>query len=205
MLVTFENVSKKYNREIIFKNLSYVFKTGQSYAITGPNGSGKSTLLQVISGFVRQSSGDVAYELHGKPLEVEDLYKHLSIATPYLELVEEFTLMEMINFHFKFKKPALQPEEILSRAYLTDARDKQIKKFSSGMKQRLKLALTLFTDSSLILLDEPTSNLDEQGTEWYKEQISSLISDDKTIIIASNQKYEYDFCDEVIDIIKYKS
>ncbi|MEP2770796.1 MAG: ABC transporter ATP-binding protein [Fulvivirga sp.] len=200
MQIDLKNISKRFNQELIFKNLTLSLDTGGKYAITGPNGSGKSTLLQVISGYVRPSSGEIAYN-KGK-VDIEEAYANISIAAPYLELIEEFTLEEAIDFHFKFKKPLATKEELLNISYLAEARAKQVKKFSSGMKQRLKLALAFYSDCPLLLLDEPTSNLDVKGTNWYKRQIDKM--ENKTIIVASNQPDEYTFCDNTIDIMKYK-
>lgn len=200
MRIDLKNISKRFNQELIFKNLSLSLEPGGSYAITGPNGSGKSTLIQVISGYVRPSSGEIAYDEGA--IEIEDAYTNISIAAPYLELIEEFTLEEAIDFHFKFKKPLATKDDLLGISYLGEARAKQIKKFSSGMKQRLKLALAFYSDCPALLLDEPTSNLDEKGTTWYKEQIDKM--DNKTIIVASNQQDEYTFCSNIVDIMKYK-
>mgnify|MGYP001079560133 CR=1 FL=1 len=200
MQIDLKNISKRFNQELIFKNLSYSFETGKKYAITGPNGSGKSTLLQVISGYTRPSEGELLYGAGA--IEVEEAYKNLSIAAPYLELVEEFTLNEAIDFHFKFKAPLLSKAEFLDVSYLNNAKDKQVSKFSSGMKQRLKLALAFYSDCPILLLDEPTTNLDKQGAKWYQDQIEKV--NDKTIIIASNQPNEYTFCSEVIDITAFK-
>lgn len=200
MQVDLKNISKRFNQELIFKNLSYSFKSGSKYAITGPNGSGKSTLIQVISGYVRPSAGEIAYA-EGN-IDVEDVFTNISIAAPYLELVEEFTLDEAIDFHFKFKQPLVSKSDLLEISYLGDAKDKQVKKFSSGMKQRLKLALAFYSDCPLLLLDEPTSNLDEKGAQWYHEQI--LRQENKTILIASNQTAEYSFCEKIVNIMDFK-
>lgn len=200
MQVDLKNISKRFNQELIFKNLSYSFKSGSKYAITGPNGSGKSTLIQVISGYVRPSAGEIAYA-EGN-IDVEDVFTHISIAAPYLELVEEFTLDEAIDFHFKFKQPLVSKPDLLEISYLGDAKDKQVKKFSSGMKQRLKLALAFYSDCPLLLLDEPTSNLDEKGAQWYHEQIQK--QKNKTILIASNQPTEYSFCEKIVNIMDFK-
>lgn len=200
MQVDLKNISKRFNQELIFKNLSYSFKSGSKYAITGPNGSGKSTLIQVISGYVRPSAGEIAYA-EGN-IDIEDVFTHISIAAPYLELIEEFTLAEAIDFHFKFKQPLVSKSDLLEISYLGDAKDKQVKKFSSGMKQRLKLALAFYSDCPLLLLDEPTSNLDEKGGQWYHEQI--LRQENKTILIASNQPAEYSFCEKTVNIMDFK-
>ncbi len=204
MEITLENLSKKYHREWVFKNLNLKLLSGESYAITGPNGSGKSTLIQVIAGAMLPSSGKIAYQNH-QEIPAEEIYQHLSFASPYLELVEEFTLVEFLEFHFKFKevKKGMSVVDIVAETYLIDAKDKYIKNFSSGMKQRLKLALCFFSQSSIILLDEPTSNLDEKGIDWYKSHVQNDLSS-KLVMIASNQKEEYAHCDTIVNINDYK-
>lgn len=200
MKITLDQISKRYNRERVFHNLTYSFEENK-YAITGPNGSGKSTLLQIISGYKMPTEGTLKYELH-KEIPVDEIYKYLSITTPYLELIEEFTLEESLKFHFKFKEPIIPLEKITDIAYLRGAENKQIKNFSSGMKQRLKLALAFYSKSHIMLLDEPTSNMDEQGIKWYLDQINLI--NDRTIIIASNQSVEYNFCANRINILDYQ-
>lgn len=204
MEIALENLSKKYHREWIFKNINTKLISGKSYAITGPNGSGKSTFIQVIAGALIPSSGNIIYQ-NGQNIPVEDVYQHLSFASPYLELIEEFTLTEFLQFHFKFKsiKTGMDINDIIEVTYLNDARNKYIKNFSSGMKQRLKLALCFFAETPIILLDEPTSNLDEKGINWYKDHIQNNTSN-KLVIIASNQKEEYTHCNSIININDYK-
>ncbi len=204
MEITLENLSKKHHREWIFKDLNLKLFSGESYAITGPNGSGKSTFIQVIAGALLPTSGKITYKNH-QDIPAEEVYQYLSFASPYLELIEEFTLVEFLEFHFKFKiiKDGMNTNDVMVEAYLEDAKNKYIKNFSSGMKQRLKLALCFFSQSSIILLDEPTSNLDEQGINWYKKQIMSSTAG-KLVVIASNQKEEYAHCDSVIKIGDYK-
>jgi len=203
MDITLENIGKQFNGEFIFKNVDITFKSGGSYAITGANGSGKSTLLQVVSGYLRPSTGQINYGTES--IEAENIFTKISYTSPYLELIEEFTLNELINFHFKFKKAKYSHEEFLEKSYLKSAQDKYIKHFSSGMKQRLKLSLALFSHSDIMFLDEPTTNLDTQGVDWYLQTIKSInTNSDKTILIASNQRHEYEFCDKEISIEKYK-
>ena len=204
MKIVLENISKKYNRTWIFKDVNYSFETGKSYAILGSNGSGKSTLLQVISGFQSQSKGDIYY-LDGNDIKVipENFYTHISMAAPYMELPEEFTLREMIIFHSKFKKSKFTVDEILEMLEMEKEKDKEIKDFSSGMKQRLKIGLALFFDSSIVLLDEPATNLDAKATEWYRSMVKKH-TEGKTVIISSNQEIEYDFCENHLLIEDYK-
>lgn len=204
MEITLNNLSKKYHHEWIFKNLNKKFTAGNSYAIVGPNGSGKSTLVQVMSGALLPSSGQIAYR-DTDDISPDEIYKYLSFASPYLELIEEFTLTEFLQFHFKFKtiQSGLNTNDLIHEMYLDKAKNKYIKNFSSGMKQRLKLGLCFFAQTPIILLDEPTSNLDQIGVEWYKSLIG-LTNPEKIVIIASNQKEEYEHCNEIIDIKDYK-
>ena len=205
MNIEVTGLGKKFQRNWIFRNLDYHFQSSKSYAVTGHNGSGKSTFLQVLVGFIPANEGDVAFKKDDAVITPEESIIHFDIITPYLELVEEFTLDEFLNFHFKFKslKTGFSIDDFVEKIYLTKDRDKEIKYYSSGMKQRLKLGLGLFSKSSVLLLDEPTTNLDEQGTQWYLENIKEVLNE-KLVIISSNQKHEYEFCVEVINIPDYK-
>lgn len=203
MKITLKNLEKRFNHEKVFTNLNYQFCSGHAYALVGHNGSGKSTLLQIIAGYMLPSKGDLLYE-NEQPLPVEEIYQYLTIATPYLELIEEFTLKELLQFHFSYKQPRenISINKIMELAYLEDAENKFVKNFSSGMKQRLKLALAFFSDSRIVLLDEPTSNLDKKGFNWYLEQIQKIKNE--LIIIASNEPKEYNFCQETVQLENFK-
>jgi len=204
MQITLTNTGKRYNREWIFRHVDYVFTPGNSYAITGPNGSGKSTLLQVIAGAVQHSEGNIEYQDKTGSIGTVDAYKQLSIATPYLELIEEMTAAELLNFQSKFKEFSKPVADMLAEVSLHHAAHKQIRYFSSGMKQRLKLAQAFFSHSQVLLLDEPTTNLDADGIELYRQLINKHAAG-KLIIVSSNDKAEYEFCKEVISISNYKS
>ena len=205
MKIILENIGRRFNQEWVFKSLSYTLEPEQSYAILGSNGSGKSTLLQLIAASLSSSEGKINYEIGGKKLELEDVYQYLSLAAPYLELIEEFTLEEQIDFHFQFKKylPGINKESLLNALALKGAEHKAIKYFSSGMKQRVKLALAVFSDTPLLLLDEPTSNLDEQGITWYRSLISQY-GVNRTLVVCSNQQHEYDYCTHQLQLADYK-
>jgi ABC-type multidrug transport system ATPase subunit len=199
------DLSKRFNREWIFKGLNYSFTSGSTYAITGPNGSGKSTLLQVLWGQVPPTSGKLFYRSSGKEIELENLHHHLAIATPYMDLIDEFTLMEQLKFHFSLRKIryGLTLSEAIERMYLTTAQDKVIGNFSSGMKQRVKLGLAFYTESDIVFLDEPGTNLDRQAFGWYLDELGSLPKDIISII-ASNQPTEYPENASKIDILSCK-
>lgn len=200
--ILLDAVGKRYNREWIFKKFDYRIESGKAYAIVGGNGSGKSTLLQTIAGSILHSTGTITYQADGK--NIEDSYKYISIATPYMELIEEMTAREFLNFHGSFTRLILSNEEILAAVQLQDAADKQVRYFSSGMKQRLKLAQAFFSNTPVLLLDEPTTNLDEQGVQCY-EQLIKDHTKNRIVIVGSNVEREYKFCTELINMADYKN
>lgn len=205
MKIKVENLSKRFNREWIFKDLSFQFTPENTYAIVGPNGSGKSTLLQILWGQLIPSQGNLMYETNGSVLPQEEVFKYISIATPYMDLIDEFTLQEMIHFHFKFKRSRnnLSISELLEIFELSHAKDKTVANFSSGMRQRLKLGLALYSQGSALFLDEPTTNLDKKSIAWYWHQLNNLPKE-ILVVIASNQEQEYPPTAEKIDILNYK-
>ena len=208
MKISLTNAGKRYNRDWIFRNISYQFNTGHSYAITGSNGSGKSTLLQAIGGALVLTEGTVSYQTPAAPdkmLEPDLAYLHLSIAAPYLELIEEMTATELLEFHRQFKPfiSGFHPAQILSIVGLEKAAHKQIRYYSSGMKQRVKLAQAIFSDVSLILLDEPCTNLDKEGIALYQQLIQEYCGN-RMVIVSSNDLAEYGFCQEIIRMSDYK-
>lgn len=203
--ISVHQLGKKFNREWIFRNFSRSFQSGEVYAVTGPNGSGKSTLMQILWGQMPPSTGVVKYNIFGKDISQEDFYKHVAIATPYLDLIEEFTLGEQLRFHFRLKtrRYSMTESEIMERMYLTHARDKQLSNFSSGMKQRVKLALAFFSEADVIFLDEPGTNLDSTAFDWYTRELQAL-PPECLVFIASNQPSEYPANAQKIDIMSLK-
>ncbi|WP_026902856.1 ABC transporter ATP-binding protein [Pedobacter glucosidilyticus] len=207
MEIILNQVSRRFNREWIFKEINYTFSSGNAYALLGINGSGKSTLLQIISGSLAPSAGIISYkDGEGNPIEVENIFEHISIAAPYLELIEDFTLQEIIKFHFSFKKRFLHQsdDDVIAILNMAANKNKAVKYFSSGMKQRVKLALAFLSDTPILILDEPTANLDEQGSNWYLEMIKKY-SQNRLILIGSNQPQEYSFSENHLYLANYKS
>jgi ABC-type multidrug transport system ATPase subunit len=203
MNIILDNVGKRYNREWIFRRFGYSFQSGKSYAITGSNGSGKSTLLQVISGALTHNEGTIEAINEQLTVNNEKLYQLVALAAPYLELIEEMTATEMLQFHQDFKPLTTSIPEILRAVTLENAADKQIRYYSSGMKQRLKLAQAFFSNTPVLLLDEPTTNLDADGIALYHRLIKNHTAN-RLVIISSNDQQEYEFCEEVIKIGDYK-
>ena len=203
--ITLQNIGRRFNRDWIFRGIGHTFISGESYAILGSNGSGKSTLLAVLNGSLSPSTGIISYSFNDLSVEVDQVFQHISLAAPYLELIEEFSLSEMIDFHFKFKtyKPGINKAAIIELLSLPGSPNKLIRYFSSGMKQRLKLALAFCADTPILMLDEPTSNLDSQGVDWYLNLVQQFAKDRLTII-CSNQEHEYSFCKHKLSIADYK-
>ncbi len=199
------NIGKRFGRTWIFKEINHTFKIGAPCALVGANGSGKSTLLKIISGGLTPTFGTVKFIQENQEIYWADAAQKVSYAAPYMDLIEYLTLEEHLDFHFKFKtfRKGWNKEQLITTIDMEAHVQKLVKDFSSGMKQRLKLALALFTDSPIILLDEPTANLDASWSQWYRNEIESLL-DQHLIVIASNQKNEYAFCKDVIEVEQEK-
>lgn len=205
MKISLTDAGKRFNRDWIFRHLTYEFSAGQSYAIVGPNGSGKSTLLQVLSGAMQVNEGNIQCSIDNAPCSIEELYKHVSICAPYLEVVEEMTLVEFLDFHSGFKPflSSITSEKIVSILGLENAVNKQIRNYSSGMKQRVKLAQSIFSDVPVVLLDEPCTNLDSNGIQLYHSLINDYCKN-RMVVVSSNDEVEYSFCKEKISLTAFK-
>ncbi|MGO1597753.1 MAG: ABC transporter ATP-binding protein [Sphingobacterium sp.] len=206
MNIILQDIGRRYNREWIFRNLNYEFISGNGYAILGPNGSGKSTLVKLLTSSLSPSEGSIRYAKDGSDFQGDQMYQHIGIAAPYVDLIEEFTLLESLDFHFRFKPilPGYDRRDLIHKLGFPDtAQDRAIKFFSSGMKQRLKLLLACFSDTAILFLDEPTSNLDRQGEQWYRGIVTESRKD-RLLIVGSNQEQEYDWCEHHLQILDYK-
>ncbi len=200
------NAGKKFGREWIFRNISLDIKQGEKIVILGLNGSGKSTLLQAITGYLGLNEGSISFTENQQKMEDEQQYQFISLASPYLELIEDFTLTEQLE-HAAIYKPFLKElsiAQITELSGLSAHKNKYIKLFSSGMKQRLKLTLAILADAPILFLDEPTTNLDATVIGWYKDMIANYAKH-KTIIVCSNSiKDEYEFCEKIIQMEEFK-
>jgi ABC-type multidrug transport system ATPase subunit len=205
MKISLNDAGKRFNRDWIFRHFTYSFETGNAYAITGPNGSGKSTLLQALSGGMLLNEGNVQYSINNVQCSIEKIYQQVSICAPYLEVIEEMTLREFLDFHQGFKPflSGITTDSIIATLGLEKAADKQIRYYSSGMKQRVKLAQCIFSDTAIVLLDEPCTNLDAAGIELYHSLINAHCKD-RLVIVSSNDEVEYGFCMEKISMADYK-
>ncbi|MBN8836432.1 MAG: ATP-binding cassette domain-containing protein [Sphingobacteriia bacterium] len=204
MQIDLSSTGKRFNRDWIFRKLTYSFYSNNCYAITGSNGSGKSTLLQCIAGSTNISEGTIIYK-EQDVIGSDDTYKSIVIAAPYLELVEEMTAFEFLQFHQTFKPfiKGMNANTALEEVGLKTAVHKQIRLFSSGMKQRLKLAQAFLADTAVLLLDEPCTNLDKEGIALYHSLIEKY-ANNRLVIVCSNDEQEIFFCKERVDIRDWK-
>jgi len=204
--IALNGIGKRYGQQWVFRSIDHIFKLNVHTVILGPNGSGKSTLLQIILGSTVPSEGTVSVTHNGTEVGEQDNLGLFSIAAPYLELIEEFTLREVLDFHRKMIpfKDGLTIDSVLELLYLKEAENKAVKYFSSGMKQRAKLGLALLSDTPFVLLDEPASNLDSQAIDWYKKLVESHRQDRIIIVCSNDQKDEFSFCEKQLNMSDHK-
>ena len=212
MTISLTDAGKRFNRDWIFRHLTYRFESNNSYAIIGPNGSGKSTLLQALSGSMHLNEGNVQFAIGdlqsamgNRQLASEDVFNYVSICAPYLDVIEEMTLIEFFDFHHGFKPflPGIDAKQIIEILGLQKAVNKQIRYYSSGMRQRVKLAQAIFSDVPVVLLDEPCTNLDAVGIQLYNQLINDYCKK-RMVIVSSNDHHEYEFCQHRLNITDWK-
>jgi len=204
--ISLNGLGKRFNNQWVFRNITLDFVQHNRYVILGSNGSGKSTLLQVIAGYRLPSEGSILITENGSAISENLIYQYLSIASPYLELIEEFNIEELFRFHFKLKPvvAGMGFFDFIAFLSLKNIKGKPIHQYSSGMKQRLRLALAFCTDTPLLLLDEPCSNLDADNIDWYRQQLEQMSRNKLTIICSNHQEFEYAPCENIIEIGNYK-
>ena len=207
MRIELDHIGKRYNRHWIFKDINLSLRSEEAYVVLGANGSGKSTLLQILAGSLLASEGRISYFQGTNEIAADRIYRSVSIVAPYIDLIDSYTVKELIDFQFQFKSfyRGVTPDAILELINLRSIQSKPLKEFSSGMRQRIKLALAIFSDSSLLLLDEPTSNLDKEGIAWYRNLMDNYRSDRLVVVFSNQQKDEYQFCTKEILLEHYKS
>ena len=206
MHITLEDIGKRYNDQWIFRHVNLDITENECYAILGSNGSGKSTLLKVLAGYVNPSEGMISYSDQNEVLSSDKLFRHISLSAPYLSLIDQFSLEEMVNYHIKFKSfvNGMNAAEVIEALALTGARKKYLKQFSTGMLQRLKLGLAVLSDSSILLLDEPIANLDKNGIDWYSGLMDRYTKGRTLFVCSNHREEEYAMCRNSIEIEKYK-
>ena len=204
--IELKQIGKRYRKDWIFRNVDFEFQSNNSYVIQGPNGSGKSTFLKLCASYLLPTKGSIKYFMDENEIDENEIHNHITIAAPYMELPEEFTPLEILDFHLGFKSfyNNLSQKDFLNLIDLHHAKDKPLNKFSSGMKQRMKLGLAIASQSEMLFLDEPTINLDAKGIALYKELIQRYHKDRVIMVCSNNIKDEFDFCEETINVMDFK-
>jgi heme exporter protein A len=201
-----ESINKTFGRRLIFKDISFKIKSSTIFGISGPNGSGKSTLVKIIADIISPSSGKLIHNLNGTEIKPEKLHDYIGLVSPYLVLYDEFTAYENLNYFSEIRGTSFNKkrvDDLLTSFLLFNRKDDLVKTYSSGMKQRLKFIFALMHSPQLIILDEPTSNLDDEG----KEVVYELVKEEgsrNVVIVASNERTDLSLCGQLIDLKDYK-
>jgi heme exporter protein A len=197
-----QNLAKRFGSRKVFDNINFALEPGHSLAIVGPNGSGKSTLLKLIIGFGIPTRGQVIFSENNKKLDFDQYRRRLALVSPYLALYGSLTARENLEFLSKVNGDIIsrdQIEKILSQVGLDGRGEDFVSAYSSGMLQRLKYATAFLKNPEILLIDEPTSNLDDAGKKIVFELLESRRKD-TIIIIATNEKEEYGFAEQLCQL-----
>lgn len=189
-VLSLQGISKAFGKRVICRRASFELDLGHWIAIVGPNGSGKSTLVKMIAGLMRPDHGRIAHFALGLPLKPDQGYRHIGLVSPELALYEELTALENMEFGNQVGDWNRQPEEFegcLEEMGLGGRGHDYLNAYSSGMKQRMKFVLAFLKNPTLLLLDEPTANLDPEGADrvW-----AALDRRQTTVVIATNDASE---------------
>jgi heme exporter protein A len=197
--LTVDGVAKEFNRRSIFRDVSFSLRSGESLAVTGRNGSGKSTLVKIICGLLSPTRGSLAYVVDGKPIEVDALKDHIGLVSPYLQMYDEFTGLENLEVLSRIRADhditAALIADALRNVGLWDRRNDFVRTYSSGMKQRLKYAFAMLHRPEVLILDEPTSNLDAEGIVMVERCVKEQ-SSRGMLIVATNDSDEATWCSQ---------
>jgi len=191
MKLILENISRSFPGRKVFSNISAVVEKGEILVITGPNGSGKTTLIRIIGSLLPPTSGKVVFNNEDKQFSGSDILRYVGIVAPDLFLYDELTANENIRFFARvsgISRGNFDGE--LAKFGLQGRGDDMVQSYSSGMKQRLKYILALMKQPPLLLLDEPTSNLDEQGKAVIEDVIKKHVG---ITVIATNEDSEINY------------
>jgi heme exporter protein A len=201
-----QNLSKLFGRRLIFRDINFSWAEKGIFGISGPNGSGKSTLVKIVAGLIAPSSGKIIHKNSGGEIIPEKLHNHIGFVSPYLVLYEEFSAWENLKIFAKIRGVEFNSEKVtfyLTQFLLENRKNDLVKTYSSGMKQRLKFIFALMHSPEVLIFDEPTSNLDEEG----KKVVYKIVNEEgkqRIIIIASNEVKDLELCSEVLLLEKFK-
>lgn len=197
-----EQLSKYFGKNLVWQNISFDHERGV-LGIEGPNGSGKSTLLKCLTGLLSPSSGIVSWQNCGQELQIEAVKHNIGYAAPYISLYRELSIIENLQFLSKLRKIEVKDsmlQQLLDRVELEHTSDKPYGNLSTGQQQRARLAAALFTNPPVLMLDEPGSNLDEQGRSLISDIVAKSRDENKLVVLASNNPDELALCDRIFSV-----
>jgi ABC-type multidrug transport system ATPase subunit len=204
--IALEKAGRRFNKEWIFRDVNIQFTSQDRAAIVGGNGSGKSTFLQMLSGFLMPSEGKINYQIHNQNIEGSSIFRHVSVCSPFLELYEDYTVQEHFRFHARLQKMRhnITEKHFVELLQLSNIRNKPLRNYSSGMRQRVKLALAILSDTPILMLDEPCTNLDRNATQWY-QQLLTEHAEERMVLVSSNRNEDELFlCNSTFNVEDYK-
>ena len=203
LTVTVDSLSKVFNRRSIFDGVSFTVRVNESFAITGKNGSGKSTLAKLLCGLLSPTSGTVRLGVGGKEVGRDEMFQHVGLVAPYINLYEEFSGAENLRMIGMIRNLPVgmirQGEELLREFGIFERKDDEVRTYSSGMKQRLKYAAALIHRPEVLILDEPTSNLDLEGVGAVRRRMKEQVREG-ILIIATNERSDLEFVSASLDL-----
>ncbi len=201
--LTLDNVAKRFGRRILFKKLSCEVAGGEALAITGANGSGKSTLLKIIAGVMSPTKGNVMLEVGGDQVPLEDRPLRTGFVSPYLNVYDGFSARENLAFIARARRltdAEATIDSLIELVTLKGREDDLVKTYSSGMKQRVKFAAAMLTTPDVLILDEPTTNLDTAGITMVRSVMTQQLERNGILILASNNAEEAAWCNASLNI-----
>jgi heme exporter protein A len=200
--LTATELSHRFGARRVFAEIGFDVMTGRSMVVTGPNGSGKSTLLMVLLGLLEPSRGQVSYWADGSRLSADEFRRRCLLVAPYQSLYDQLTAEENLKFFASLRD--LSPtgkelSEVLARVGLEGRGDDRVDEYSSGMKQRLKLALVLALRPVFVFLDEPSTNLDESG-KLVMRQVINDVRAQSVLVVATNEADEVALAEQEVSL-----
>ena len=205
MHISLHNIAKKYENNVIFKKLSYEFNSPGIYYILGENGSGKSTLVKIIAGIESPIRGKVTYSQNSTKIPAEHIYKYLGLSAPYIDPPQHLYLKEIVALHRKNKSfiDGLSDAEVIDIINIKNSDETIYQKLSSGQKQKIRLCLSVLSDTTILIIDEPTANLDIDNATWARELIKKY-SEDRIVIWSTNEPADILSDQNQLNLIDYK-
>jgi len=195
--IVFSDVAKRFDERVIFRSISGEVSPGEVLTITGPNGSGKSTLVAILCGLLRPTRGTISYlREDGEQIDRPDWRFELGVVAPSMAVYEELDAMENLRFFARVRGMGHANDRCracLERVGLDPDRRTVARGFSTGMLQRLKIAQAMLHEPSVLLLDEPGSNLDPSGRDWLERWVRETVESDRTLVLATNDEREMEW------------